>query len=113
MMDHRHLQRLSGSLVMSSFMSTALSGVFSVMLILLHSCKACVKVQAATRTCTQLPAECSSCLHSDGWAYCAARATDAFEALSYQRPDCLTRRGFPSAEKSESLSSNDGGFDGS
>ncbi len=31
-MNHRkHLQRLSGSLVMSSFMSTALSGVFSLM----------------------------------------------------------------------------------
>jgi hypothetical protein len=29
----------------------------------------------------------------------------------YQRPDYLTRKGFPSAEKSESLSSNDGGFD--
>ena len=29
MIDRRHLQRLSGSLVMSSFMSMALSGVFS------------------------------------------------------------------------------------
>lgn len=31
MMDRRHLQRLSGSLVMSSFMSVALSGVFSLL----------------------------------------------------------------------------------
>lgn len=29
MIERRHLQRLSGSLVMSSFMSMALSGVFS------------------------------------------------------------------------------------
>lgn len=40
-------------------------------------------------------------------------AMDANGKPLYQRPDCLTRRGFPSAEKSESLSSNDGGFDGS
>lgn len=31
MMDYKHLQRLSGSLVMSSFMSMALSGVFSLL----------------------------------------------------------------------------------
>lgn len=31
MMDRRHLHRLSGSLVMSSFMSMALSGVFSLL----------------------------------------------------------------------------------
>ncbi|WP_206052255.1 DUF2798 domain-containing protein [Nioella ostreopsis] len=31
MLDRRHLQRLSGSLVMSSFMSVALSGVFSLL----------------------------------------------------------------------------------
>jgi hypothetical protein len=31
MLDRRHLQRLSGSLVMSSFMSMALSGVFSLL----------------------------------------------------------------------------------
>jgi len=82
MMDHRYLQRLSGSLVMSSLMSMALSGVFSVMLILLHSCQVCAKVQAATCNYTSLPAECSPCLHSDGWAYSAARVAGAAQALA-------------------------------
>jgi hypothetical protein len=37
----------------------------------------------------------------------------AFQAFLYQRPQFLTREGFPLAQKSDSLSSQDGGIDGS